>query len=537
MLKEIQSTVFRENRIQFHKGLNIVVGDNEASNSIGKSTFLMIIDFIFGGNTYIKYNKDVVENMGQHDFWYYFEDENNTFRFMRTTRKSDKVYECDDNYNIIKELSLIEYNTKLKKIYKINSKYASFREIVSLYSRIWGKDNYDIKKPLNTYTKAKETSMINNLIKVFDEYDSINSINENIQNYDKEYKALSAGMKFNYIPNINKKKYSDNIKEIEKMNNEIYKLKNKINIFSMDIAELTGSRIIELNKERRILLNKKEIYANRINRIENNILKKVKIDKKQFEKLIEIFPNANIKKLIEIECFHKSICKFLNKEIQEEKQELTYKIEILDESIKNMDDEISKILNIENAPNYILEALVDIKLKLNMLEKENEFFDKKVEIKEKLSKEKILLEKRSKEIIIEIENKINSNMKFICRKLLNEPKKAPRLEITNNRYNFHIYDDTGAGNAYSSLIILDLAIFMETKLPILIHDSMLFKNIQKDTMENLICMYNSLDRQVFIAIDEIFKYDKKYIDIINKKKVLELNRKKTLFTKIWNRDK
>lgn len=40
--------------IKFHKGLNAVMGDSNRSNSIGKSTLLMIIDFVFGGEDYIQ---------------------------------------------------------------------------------------------------------------------------------------------------------------------------------------------------------------------------------------------------------------------------------------------------------------------------------------------------------------------------------------------------------------------------------------------------------------------------------------------------
>lgn len=36
-------------RITFKEGLNVVEGDDFGSNSIGKSTFLMCIDFAFGG--------------------------------------------------------------------------------------------------------------------------------------------------------------------------------------------------------------------------------------------------------------------------------------------------------------------------------------------------------------------------------------------------------------------------------------------------------------------------------------------------------
>lgn len=48
---------------EFHSGLNAVVGDEIASNSIGKSTMLMIIDFVFGGEDYIKKNHDTVDQL------------------------------------------------------------------------------------------------------------------------------------------------------------------------------------------------------------------------------------------------------------------------------------------------------------------------------------------------------------------------------------------------------------------------------------------------------------------------------------------
>ena len=54
MLKRIRCDKFREKEIIFHPGLNAVIGDEIASNSIGKSTLLMIIDFVFGGSEYIK---------------------------------------------------------------------------------------------------------------------------------------------------------------------------------------------------------------------------------------------------------------------------------------------------------------------------------------------------------------------------------------------------------------------------------------------------------------------------------------------------
>ncbi|WP_054753483.1 hypothetical protein [Piscibacillus salipiscarius] len=62
MLTKIKSKIFQEEAIEFQKGLNVVLGDNKGSNSIGKSTLLMIVDFVFGGNTYTSHNKDMAEN-------------------------------------------------------------------------------------------------------------------------------------------------------------------------------------------------------------------------------------------------------------------------------------------------------------------------------------------------------------------------------------------------------------------------------------------------------------------------------------------
>ena len=55
MLVEIMCDEFKDHgtprgRIQLHAGLNTVMGSSSGSNSIGKSTFLMIIDFVFGGD-------------------------------------------------------------------------------------------------------------------------------------------------------------------------------------------------------------------------------------------------------------------------------------------------------------------------------------------------------------------------------------------------------------------------------------------------------------------------------------------------------
>ena len=65
MLIEIKCDKFKEQPQGFSSGLNVIVGSDDGGNSIGKSTFLMIIDFVFGGSDYLEKSIDVHKNIGE----------------------------------------------------------------------------------------------------------------------------------------------------------------------------------------------------------------------------------------------------------------------------------------------------------------------------------------------------------------------------------------------------------------------------------------------------------------------------------------
>lgn len=76
MLVEIKSPAFIENgkerpSIHFKEGLNVILGKEDGENSIGKSSAMLAIDFVFGGNTYI--DSDGVKHIGHHTIFFAFE--------------------------------------------------------------------------------------------------------------------------------------------------------------------------------------------------------------------------------------------------------------------------------------------------------------------------------------------------------------------------------------------------------------------------------------------------------------------------------
>ncbi|MFD0975014.1 hypothetical protein, partial [Plantactinospora endophytica] len=160
MLKEINCDQFIEPKIVFTNGLNSIVGDDISTNSIGKSTFLMILDFVFGGNTFLNNNSGSIEHVGDFKFSFQFIFDSGDFYFSRQTKNPEIISVCDEKYNSLSEITLKEYTNILLEKYEVNYSNISFRDVVSLFSRIWGKYNYSVDKPLLSFPKeADEVSI------------------------------------------------------------------------------------------------------------------------------------------------------------------------------------------------------------------------------------------------------------------------------------------------------------------------------------------------------------------------------------------
>lgn len=139
MLKRIRCDKFREKEIIFHPGLNAVIGDEIASNSIGKSTLLMIIGFVFGGSEYIKTNSDAIEQLGPHEFLLEFDFEDEKLYFSRSTSSYLFVNRCDHAFQVQSQIKLDEYTKLLQKKYQCELDSLGFRSVVGRYFRIYGK--------------------------------------------------------------------------------------------------------------------------------------------------------------------------------------------------------------------------------------------------------------------------------------------------------------------------------------------------------------------------------------------------------------
>lgn len=533
MLSEITSSVLRKNKIKFHSGLNVVIGDENGSNSIGKSSLLLIIDFVFGGNDFIDRNPNTINELGHHIYFFTLKFSDKQYYFSRSTNESDIVNIYDKEDKLIDSWKLKEYLQFLKLQYKLESSESTWRGLVSLYSRIWGKDNINIKMPLHVATQKSYESCIEDLIKSFNKFTPIQIESKKLKENSEKKTSFSKAYKSNILNKINSTQYSNNEKKITEINAEISDIKNNLAKYAYSINQIVNKKNIELKRDRDHLFETKTYIENKIDRIKNNLLNSKYIKSKNFESLKDFFPDLNLERLDSIEKFHTKISKILKEEIKEAETELLSQLNEINQQIAKIDNSIRLDLESLENPGIIIDRVSELSEKFNQLHRENHYYKQEKKILDELKSTEENLEETKKRILSSIEEKINKTMRYIVTQLYDEERLSPKISIEPNKYNFEVTKDTGTGKAYSNLIVFDLSILKLTKLPIIIHDSLLFKNIQNTAITNLISLYSKEERQIFISIDEVKKYGNKAIKIIHKHKVIELDNKNLLFTKDW----
>ena len=115
MLSEIMSDEYVSNgnkrgRIKLHLGLNTVLGGKQSDNSIGKSTFLLAIDFCFGGDAYCTAT-DLQTRFSnvRHTVKFAFDFDGRMEYYSRGIVMPTEVNKCDSYYNVLETIGIKEF--------------------------------------------------------------------------------------------------------------------------------------------------------------------------------------------------------------------------------------------------------------------------------------------------------------------------------------------------------------------------------------------------------------------------------------------
>lgn len=447
----------------------------------------------------------------------------------------DLVYRCDNNYKEVKPISVEEYTAFLKAYYSLEDIELSFRSIVSLFSRVWGKENLDVKHPLHGFKSQKPSDCVTNTIKLFRKYEPIRVLAENVKIKTDERDIISKASKTGLISKTTKTKYKENIKKISAIDTEIQEIKNHLKKYAVNILEVVNRGVMELKVEKDRLLSERLRLDSRLLRVRRDLDQNRAIKSKHLEPLLKYFSNVNTSKIEEVELFHSNMTKILRKELKSSEAELTSSLTLINEEIDTIERKISAALAEIDNPTVVIDRVYDLSQDHAVASQEIEYFETDAQIKSDLKEAKELLAAEKVRILELIGNILNDKIRKNVTEIYSEERRSPTLKLGQNSYSFELVEDTGTGKAYSNLILLDLAFLETTDLPFLVHDSVLFKNIQNDAVAKLIDLYESTGKQTFIAIDEIQKYGDVAEKKLKSKKVIQLDNKNVLYIKDWRK--
>ncbi|HEY9160994.1 MAG TPA: DUF2326 domain-containing protein [Desulfomonilia bacterium] len=535
MLFEIICEQFKQKRIEFRANLNTVLGDDIGSNSIGKSTFLMIIDFVFGGKDYILKSTDIQRNVGQHIIKFCFIFDNERYYFLRNTDDLENVSKCDNKYNIISNMSLTDYCNFLKVKYDITLSDISFRDIVGRFARIYGKDNLNEKRPLDIVHNESAGAPINALLKLFDMYNVISELELLVKQKESELSALKNAQKYKFVASIGKRQYNANLKEIDAISKEKERISQDLDNGLLDLDSVKADEVMKLKQRLSLAKRQRSRYYSQLTIIDNNIKETANLKSEQFDDLLSFFPNANIKGISEVEKFHQEIRTVLKSELKDKKDELNRLISISQAEVDGIEKNIKEIIQIPNLSKAILAKYSNLQKRMETLENENNAFLKLDSLTTSRDDAKLRRDNMKLEQLHQLQNTINTKMLTINDYIYSGKKKPPIISFDKNQYTFETIDDTGTGTSYKSMVVYDLSVLEMTALPILIHDSVVLKQISDEAIEKILFKYKDAGKQIFISFDKKSAYSLESQKILKETKVLELSANgNELFGRSWS---
>ncbi|NLB80449.1 MAG: DUF2326 domain-containing protein [Clostridiaceae bacterium] len=526
-------------RIPVHSGLNVVLGSDSGSNSIGKSTFLMIIDFIFGGTDYIDRLTDVQTEVGVHTIFFTFAFENGLYHFGRSTGEYNKVYRCNSDYDILegKDLSLDDYTEFLSREYKLNLPGLTLRNAIGRFIRVYKRETLDEEHPLHQAKQETAKVAIEGLLKILDLYSGIAEQSKIAKDAKDRYATFRNAQKYQYIPFVrNQTEFNNNEKRLVELAFQAEDLVRKSSGGLLDLDSVQAEQLSLLQNSLSNYKRQRSRLISQLRAIRTDKELGQKKFKRNYEALQRFFPNVDLLRIDAIEEFHKQLAGILKDEFSEAEDNLRATVDLIDTEMTTIETNIAKIGAVTDLSKAVLEQYASIDKELKTLRAANDNCVETEKLTETAKAYEESLNNLVREQISFMQQAINAEMVIINNAIYDGKKTAPSLLISDaSHYSFFTPRDGGTGSQYKGLVVFDLAMLNITNLPLLVHDSVMLKHIADEAIERILLLYSKTPKQVFIAMDKEGSYTEEAQKIMEKTKILQLSiGEGALFGRTWN---
>ena len=533
MLVQIQCDKFAKEfqTIDFNSGLNTVLGSISGSSALGKSTFLRVIDFAFGGDGYCLPDGDIKQNVGDHEIKFVFKFDGCYHYFRRKTATPKTVARCDKDGHLIENMTLNAYRSFLASSYHSG---VPFAEVTNRFFRIYGKENtYErypyLEKPREDHEKATDF-----LLRLFGRGDIIAAISaaeDELGIKETQWQGITQKPKtFERI-----EENEDTIKSLKKRLAELIAQEGEPGIVLLGLEKESHDAVLKLQKNLRELNKKRNELKSQIERLKNGNASFIETPvEDDFTQLQEFFPNVNVRSLEEIEEFHSKLHEILQKEIDDELARLVPLLASCEKEIASVTEKLNSSGIAKNVTERVLSQGVSISKEIDKLTEENRELIREKEKQEERIKQQREFEKLIMERIAatdEVIHHINDRLRKLNDVVTGGNENAPILSISDDKkISFYTHGNTSEGTAFKSMVLYDIALLTLTNLPAVIHDGNILQSISKRHFSEILRIYQQIGKQIFIVVD------KEEVTQIEDSVILELSEGHELFGFSWSKN-
>lgn len=254
--------------------------------------------------------------------------------------------------------------------------------------------------------------------------------------------------------------------------------------------------------------------------------------------LQEFFPDVNLRKLYEVEQYHKKLAAILDEQFMAERQSVETEITLLRSYVKELQKQIADLGFVGNLSKEFLDKHSEIKGRIDAIRQQNDAYLTLTDLQDAKKRADDMLKRSIEDILADIERTLNDKMREFNDTLFVDSRKAPRIRFKEyNSYEFETPSDTGTGSNYKGMVIYDLAMLYLTALPAIVHDSLILKNIGDGAVNGIMKIYAASEKQVFIAFDKQAAYKADTQKILSDNMVLKLSDGNCeLYGQSWNKE-
>lgn len=543
MLVELRCDKFKDGdhereRISFHRGLNAIIGSDDAHNSIGKTTSLLVIDFAFGGDSYVTLSPDVTNNVGDHTIRFAFVFEDVIYRFSRFTGTPGTVCTCDESYHMEDEWTIERYRNWLLERYGMAGLGGTFRNLVSGFFRIYGKKNNDPVKPLKSHEGESDGEGITRLLRLYRVYNEIAALQTNLKDAEDRKNTLLGAEKYRYVrAAASKTEVKQNQRRIDELEHNLAELEAQSAVGVAELDAVVAEQVADTRRQISNLRRQRTRLQARLHLIEDDEQTERVTSTHDFTALQEFFPDVSIKSLEEIEAFHQQLTRVLNQERKESRAAIQAEISELDAAIGELEAEKRSIDVTPQVSTAVLRRYASVAQEREGLARANKAYDDLQEARSLVSQRRKELDAKTGGFLETIQVRINQRLAELNASVCGPDRTAPAIGIESpKKYTYTIPQDVGTGSQTRGMFLFDLVMLEQTLLPAIAHDTNDIKQVEDATMLNLLELYAQSDRQVFVAVDK----ESSFVGhdtprVLEDNAVLRLGEGHELFGRSWNR--